>query len=118
MRPGDAHTIELCWDHDWSLKCWYVNLQAPLVVNGACFDTADWALDIVVDPDGEWHWKDEDEFEEAIRLGVFPDEASADAVRKEGERVISEQPWPTGWEQWRPPLEWDSLPLPRDWDKL
>jgi Protein of unknown function (DUF402) len=115
MRPGDAHTIELCWDREWSLACWYVNLQAPLAVNGSRFDTTDWALDIVVKTDGSWYWKDEDEFAQAIELGVFEDAAAAAAVRAEGERVLRERPWPTGWEDWRPPSDWAPLPLPEDW---
>lgn len=114
MRPGDAHTIEICWDRDWRLVGWYVNLQAPLVVRGERFDTSDLALDVWVDPDGTCHWKDEDDFAEAQELGVL-DEAAAAEVRAEGERVIAAQPWPTGWEDWRPPPEWEPLPLPEDW---
>jgi len=43
------------------------------------------------------------------------DARSAAKVRAEGERVIAERPWPTGWESWRPPAEWQPLPLPEDW---
>jgi hypothetical protein len=28
-------------------------------------------LEIVVDPAGVWHWKDEDELAEAVQLGIF-----------------------------------------------
>jgi hypothetical protein len=118
MRPGDCHTVELFWDLDGRFVAWYVNLQAPLAVRGNRFDTTDWALDIVVDPDGTWHWKDEDEFEEAIELGVFADAGSAAAVRREGERVIADAPWPTGWEDWRPPADWLPLSLPSDWAEV
>lgn len=114
MRPGDAHTIEICWDPEWRFVCWYVNLQAPLVVRGDCFDTTDWALDLWVEPDGAWRWKDEDDFAEAQGLGIL-DEAAAAEVRAEGERVIAARPWPTGWEDWRPPPEWEPLELPEDW---
>jgi uncharacterized protein len=55
----------------------------------------------VIDPDGKWHWKDEDDFAEAQHLGVFTPEEAA-AVRREGERVIGERLWITGWERWRP----------------
>jgi hypothetical protein len=82
MREGDAHTIELFWDQAWSFVGWYVKLQAPLRVHGTFFDTTDWALDVVVDPDGTRAWKDEDDFAQAIELGVF-DEAGAAAVRAE-----------------------------------
>lgn len=114
MRAGDAHTVELFWDEEWSFLGWYVNLQAPLVVRGDRFDTTDWALDVWVEPDGRWRWKDEDDFAQAQELGVL-DEAAAAEVRAEGERVIAAKPWPTGWEDWRPPREWGPLPLPEDW---
>jgi predicted RNA-binding protein associated with RNAse of E/G family len=89
MREGDAHTIELFWDQAWSFVSWYVNLQAPLRVHGTFFDTTDWALDVVVDPDGTRAWKDEDDFAQAIELGVF-DEAGAAAVRwqRSGELLL------------------------------
>jgi hypothetical protein len=91
-----------------------VNLQAPLVVRAERFDTTDWALDVVIEPDGAWRWKDEDDFAYAQELGVFGAAAAAE-VRAEGERVIAAQPWPTGWEAWRPPAAWGPLGLPRDW---
>ena len=56
---------------EWRFLGWYVNLQAPLVIRGDRFDTTDWALDIMVDPDGSWRWKDEDEFVRAIELGCL-----------------------------------------------
>jgi len=114
MRSGDAHTVEIFWDEEWSHLGWYVNLQAPLVVRGATFDTTDWALDVWVDRDGTWEWKDEDDLEEAVELGILDADAAA-AVRAEGERVVAERPWPTGWEEWRPPRDWQPLPLPPDW---
>jgi hypothetical protein len=114
MREGDAHTVEVFWDEEWSLLGWYVNLQAPLVVRGDRFDTTDWALDVWVEPDGTWRWKDEDDFAQAQQLGIL-DAAAAAEVRAEGERVIDERPWPTGWEDWRPPSDWKPLPLPEDW---
>ena len=115
MREGDAHTVELFWDPEWAFLGWYVNLQAPLVVAADKLDTTDWALDVWVEPNGEWQWKDEDDFARAQELGVL-DAAAAAAVRAEGERVIAEQPWPTGWEDWRPPDDWEPLPLPPDWN--
>ena len=48
-------------------------------------------------------------------LGVLDAQAAA-AIRAEGERVMAEQPWPTGWEHWRPPPQWEPLPLPEGWN--
>jgi hypothetical protein len=117
VDPFDAHTVELFWDEAWTFLGWYVNLQAPLRRTTLGFDTTDWALDVWVEPDGSWNWKDEDDFAEAISLGVF-DEAGAAGVRAEGEKVIAAQPWPTGWEAWRPSDAWQPLPLPEAWATL
>jgi hypothetical protein len=113
-RPGAAHNIEVLWDLDWVLHGWYVNLQSPIAVHGRFIDTADQALDVLVSADGSWEWKDEDELAEGVDLGIWT-EAEAAEIRAEGERVIAAAPWPTGWEDWRPPREWGPLGLPRDW---
>jgi hypothetical protein len=114
VREGDAHTVELFWDEAWGFLGWYVNLQAPLVIRGTCFDTTDLELDVWVRPDGTWEWKDEDGFAEMQELGIL-DAATAAELRAEGERVIAERPWPTGWEDWRAPAEWAPLELLEDW---
>jgi hypothetical protein len=109
------HSLDLFWDEQWAFLGWYVNLQRPLEETTLGFDTTDWALDVVVDPDGDWRWKDEDDFALAQELGVL-DADEAAAVRAEGERVVAERPWPTGWEDWRPPAEWTPAALPEGWD--
>ena len=113
-RAGARHSIEIYWRTDWEHWSWYVNLQSPVVVNGRFVDTTDEARDIVVAPDGGWRWKDEDELAEGVELGIWS-EAEAAEIRAEGERVVAAAPWPTGWEDWRPPADWGPLGLPRDW---
>jgi Protein of unknown function (DUF402) len=100
-RRGDAHSLWLFWDEEWTFGGWYIQLWKPIVETASGIDTMDHALDVVVNTDGSWEWKDEDDFEEAQTLGVFAPEEAA-AVRAEGERVIAARPWPTGWEDWRP----------------
>lgn len=113
-REGDAHSLALFWDEAWSFVAWYVNLQAPLVRTPLGYDSMDQALDIVVDPEGTWRWKDEDDFAEAREFGA----AEAEAIRAEGERVIAARPWPTGWEDWRPDPTWTPPALPERWDAV
>jgi hypothetical protein len=64
---------------------------------------------------GTWSWKDEDEFEEAVGLGLFTSEQAGE-IRAKGERVIGLLPdlLPTGWEDWLPDPAWaaDMLTLP------
>lgn len=114
-RPLEWAMLGLVWDESWRFQGWYVNLQAPLRTTSLGFDTTDWALDIWVEPDQTWHWKDEDDFAEAQALGVL-DANTAAAVRVAGEQVIADWPFPTGWEDWRPDPRWTPPPLPDSWD--
>jgi hypothetical protein len=70
---------------DFAVDRWYVNLQAPPIpwTDGdlAGIDTFDHALDIVVAPDRQWRWKDENEYWTVER---------AEHIRAEGERVIQD----------------------------
>jgi hypothetical protein len=113
-REGARHSIDLYWTADWQHMSWYVNLQLPTKIADHRVDTTDQALDVLAFPDGTWRWKDEDELQEAVELGIWT-EAQAAEIRAEGERVIAEAPWPTGFEDWRPPEDWGPLGLPRDW---
>jgi hypothetical protein len=115
VRPGVAHTVEIFWDESWEFRFWYANLQAPVRETPLGYDTTDWALDVWAAADGEPCWKDEDDFAEAVELGIFTKKQAA-AVRSEGERVVADPPWPTGYEDWRPPPEWTPPELPEDWD--
>jgi Protein of unknown function (DUF402) len=106
-RRGDAYSLWHFWDEAWSFVCWYVQLHTPMTEIADGFEMTDQALDVLVDPDGTWRWKDEDDFAEAQALGVFTAEAAA-AVRDEGKRVIAARPWPTSWEEWRPDPAWSA----------
>lgn len=114
-RPGEASMLGLLWDETWRFRGWYVNLQEPLRRTALGFDTLDLALDVWVEPTESWTWKDEDDFAEAQALGIL-DERAAAAIRAEGERVLAEKPWPTGWEDWRPDPRWTIPSLPEHWD--
>ena len=112
-RPGRAHSIWLFWE-SWRFAGWYVNLEDVWRPWRLGFDTEDHALDIWVEPDGSWRWKDEDELEAGVDLGFFSP-AQAAAIRSEGERVIAEWPFPTGWETWRAEPTWPIPSRPADW---
>jgi hypothetical protein len=94
-RFGTRHSI---WHRE---EGWYVNLEEEWRATPAGWDTRDLALDIVVARDGSWRWKDEDHLAAAVSRGWISSELAAEA-RAEGERVIEQWPFPTGWEDWRP----------------
>jgi hypothetical protein len=115
-----AHSLDLHWDDaSGTFLGWYVNLQEPLRVTPLGYDTFDQMLDIWIDPDGSWSWKDWDELVEAERRGVFTAH-EASAIRAEGQRVIDHLGTllPTGWEDWQPDRSIPLPTLPVDWDRI
>jgi len=89
--PGEAYSVWFYFT-DGRFERWYVNLEDPAVRwddgSLAGIDTIDHDLDIVVESDRSWRWKDVDEF--AAHL-AHPDVYWVDdesAVRAEGERVV------------------------------
>ena len=72
----------------------------------------DRTLDIVVTPDLQWRWKDEDQFQRIQDLGWVTREEAA-VIRAEGERVIEKiekrcPPFSEPWPEWRPNPNWRS----------
>jgi uncharacterized protein DUF402 len=108
-------------------RSWYVNLEEPGARwddgEAAGIDTIDYDLDIVVESDRRWHWKDADEF--AYHL-AYPDVYWVDdpaPVRAEGERVIDlveagAFPFDGLRTDFRPDPQW-TIPtrLPVGWDR-
>lgn len=120
-RAGEPRSYWAFFDPDTgSFEGWYVNLQEPLRRTAIGFDTVDHVLDLVIDPDLEsWCWKDEDELEDAVRVGRFTP-AEAAQVRRGGEAAISalarrEWPFDRGWHEWRPDPAWPLPELREDW---
>ncbi len=124
VTPGASHAVYAMWESGHSrFRCWYVDLQDPLRRTSLGFDTMDHLLDIVISPDrAKWRWKDEDEFREAVEIGLYSME-KASAIRAEGKRVIklletNQSPFFDGWERWSPPSEWQRPVFPDDWDRM
>jgi hypothetical protein len=118
---GAAHSIWLFWGPDWEFRGWYANLERPHVRCDHTIETSDWTLDVWVEPDRAWEWKDEHELPVAVETG-FLTQDEADAARSEGERVIGmierwEGPFADGWEHWRPDPSWPVPELPDGWDR-
>lgn len=113
--PGRAHAIWLFWNEGGSFTGWYVNLEEPWRRTSVGFDTRDHILDLAIEPSGRWRWMDENELEEATQLGFFSQD-DANEIRSEGERVLADWPFPTGWEDWHPDPRWPLGRLPKNWD--
>lgn len=69
------------------LTCWYVNFERPPSWRADGWDTMDLAVDLVVEPDGRWRWKDEDEYAHCRRLGLITEAEHAAVARAREEAV-------------------------------
>ncbi len=127
VPPAAAHSIWWFWNDDGAFIGWYVNLEEPGVRwdDGATagLDIVDQDLDIWVEPDRAWMWKDEHELTERVR---FPDHywvPDPDAVRAEGQRLIpliekGRFPFDGTWCDFQPDQAWSTPPaLPAGWDR-
>jgi predicted RNA-binding protein associated with RNAse of E/G family len=71
---GRWFTVSRMYAATGVMLCWYVNFERPPLWRPDGWDTLDLAIDLVVEPDRTWHWKDEDEYEQGRRLGLITDE--------------------------------------------
>jgi hypothetical protein len=100
---------------------WYVNLQAPARRWWGGIDLEDQALDVVIDPDRTWRYKDEDEFRQRTGMPGFWTAAEAAAIEGEARRVIGRAeaaaaPFDGRWCDFRPEPKWVPTALPWWWD--
>jgi len=122
MFPGASHSVWLFWEGAGDarrLLRYFVNLEDPFRRTPIGFDTRDHTLDIVVTSELTCSWRDEQDFEDHVALGLYPPELAA-AARAEGERVIDAiarrtHPCLNGWADWRPDPSWPVPTLPDVW---
>jgi hypothetical protein len=133
QRYEKGHVLSFAWQDtfaavlllfgsDWSASHWYVNLEDPLRRSEVGFDTLDHKLDLILELDGSWRWKDEEEFAEAIRRGQIPEEDApvlrADAELAARRIVEGDPPFDRDWTSWRPDASWPVPVLPDGWDRI
>jgi hypothetical protein len=131
MFPGRCHSVSLFWQHDAGgrrLTKYFVNLEEPFRRTSVGFDTQDHVLDVVMQPDLSWAWRDEGELKNHLAHGFFT-KALIESVRAEGKHVVDEmtrRAHPAlDWTAWSPdsrrempvmPVEWDTTP-PTFWER-
>jgi predicted RNA-binding protein associated with RNAse of E/G family len=99
-----------------------VNLQEPFRRSELGFETMDLALDVIVENDRRWRWKDEDELETFVERGAFgcelPQRLRDEGLRVAGKAERNEPPFSEPWHDWRPDPAWEHPELPSGWDRV
>lgn len=114
IRPGAWHDVWRCFESGGSFAGWYVNFQVPVTRRGERLIMCDLELDIWVEPDRSWRWKDRDEYRDLIERG-WVTAAEAAAVAADAERVVprieaGDPPFDDGRAGWRPDPAWSRPP--------
>jgi predicted RNA-binding protein associated with RNAse of E/G family len=125
MFPGRSHSVWLFWESREgrrSFSKYFVNLEEPFRRTAIGFDTQDHTLDVLVQPDGTWAWRDETEFDNHVREGFFTP-ALVQAVRSEAARVIDDisrgvHPCLKGWSTWTPDPRWKIPDIAPGWETV
>jgi hypothetical protein len=79
-------------------------------------------LDLVVEPDRSWRWKDKHELETPVRRGML-DAHTIDHIQADADAVVAridagEPPFCAPWPSWIPKREWSTPSLPHGWDTI
>jgi hypothetical protein len=120
LEPQKYYSCFLFWDHQTGrFGCYYINFQLPFRRSHCGFDTLDLDLDIVIDPQYHWKWKDVDEYQAGIQEGGIQDEWVQGIERSQAEVFdrINQRMYPLdgSWLDWQPEPGWAPPKLPESW---
>jgi predicted RNA-binding protein associated with RNAse of E/G family len=123
LEPEKYYSIMHFWDHASNeFLCYYINFQLPFQRSAYGVDTLDLDLDIVINPDLSFEWKDEDDYQKAIDHGViFPEWVAGieDAKKDVFDRLKKRgYPFDGSWLNWMPDSNWSPPKLPVNWNKI
>lgn len=116
---GRGYSVWVVFDDTGQFSSWYGNLETPYLRTPIGIDNRDLALDIVAGPDRQWHWKDKDEFERRLELGIDSPQLHARVLSAAHDLIDrldqNRSPFSDGWQHWRPPADWQIRTIPPNW---
>jgi hypothetical protein len=123
LEPEKFYSSIFFWDHETNeFLCYYINFQLPFLRGHDAIDTLDLELDIIINPDFSYEWKDMDDYQQAIAHGVIlPEwiEGIEDAKLEIFDKLNRRQyPFDNSWLNWLPDPSWSAPSLPRNWNKI
>jgi predicted RNA-binding protein associated with RNAse of E/G family len=124
VHSGLGYIFTGWWDDDHTFGGWKIDLTEPVRRTSLGFDYMDQLLDIMVSADrSTWHWKDEDEVQEALAQGMFTAEQVQDLYQR-GEHALqsllaNEPPFDRVWESWVSDPAWRvTFDFPQGWEQI
>jgi hypothetical protein len=123
LEPEKYFSTVYIWDGaSGEFQHYYINFQLPFKRSHCGFDTLDLDLDILVNIQNEWEWKDIDDYEKGIRSGGIRPEWVGEIEKAKGEVFtrIENALYPLNrhWLDWRPDAIWPKTTLVHGWDSV
>ena len=123
LEPDKYYSTIFFWDHESNkFLGYYINFQLPFTRNPGGFDTLDLELDIEVNPDFSFQWKDVDDYEKGIQTGIIlPEWVEEIEIAKTEivDRLEKRQyPFDGSWLDWLPDPALRPPTLLENWDKI
>jgi protein associated with RNAse G/E len=121
LEPQKFFSIIHIWEQASQMfQCYYVNFQLPFTRTEYGFDTLDLDLDILVDLNNDWEWKDISDYERGINSGGISNEWVRQIEESKEEvltRIAQRQyPFDQTWLGWLPDTNWPKTTLPANWN--
>jgi predicted RNA-binding protein associated with RNAse of E/G family len=102
--------------------CYYINFQEAIQRSHCGVDTLDLDLDLIINPDLSYQWKDVEDYQKAIEQRIiFPEwTQDIDTAEKEILEKLEKRQYPFNgsWLDWTPDPNWSPPKLPENWDKI
>jgi hypothetical protein len=123
LEPEKFYATIYFWREDTNqFLCYYINFQLPFWRSPCGFDTLDLELDIIIDPERNWRWKDEDDYQKAIDGGIILKKWSNEInlAKLDIFEKMKKQKYPLDgkWLNWKPDTKWATPKLPANWNKV
>lgn len=123
LEPEKYFACCIFWNHTSNhFGCYYINFQLPFQRSHCGFDTLDLDLDIVIDTQCNWEWKDLEEYNAGIKEGGILAEwvEGIENSKNDVFERINKRSYPLdgSWLEWRPPEDWIPPKLPKGWQVL
>jgi len=123
LEPDTYYSTMFFWRADSNdFLLYYINFQLPFQRSHCGIDTLDLDLDLIINPDFSFRWKDEDDYQKAIDHEVImPEWTQAIEIAKNeifNKLEKRQYPYDGSWLNWMPDPNWLPPKLPENWDKI
>jgi protein associated with RNAse G/E len=123
FEPEKYYSTIYFWNNtSHEFLCYYINFQVPFQRSQSSVDTLDLDLDLIINPDLSFEWKDEDDYRRAIEYGAISPEwiQGIEGAKQEIFERLEDRRYPLdgAWLNWSPDPKWSPPKLPQNWDKV